>query len=106
MAAVIITNETNRASLSKDLSVTNHNNSPPLIVNSKGPFTLHYAIWPYVTLISLIIIVWLLVYVSTTLSRRHNHRNEQKNLTSFYVTQATNITGRYEASTATPSADI
>ncbi|CAF3263563.1 unnamed protein product [Rotaria socialis] len=98
----MITTETNPVSLPKDFSVTNHNNSPPLIINSKSPFTVHYAIWPYVTLISLIITVWLLVYVSTVLSRRHNHRNEQNKSASFYATQAASTTGGYEASTATP----
>ncbi|CAF4469514.1 unnamed protein product [Rotaria socialis] len=102
IAAVMITTETNPVSLPKDFSVTNHNNSPPLIINSKSPFTVHYAIWPYVTLISLIITVWLLVYVSTVLSRRHNHRNEQNKSASFYATQAASTTGGYEASTATP----
>jgi hypothetical protein len=82
--------------------MTNYNNSVLLHVNSKGPFTIHYAVWPFVGLISLIVTVWLLVYISTALSRRHNLKNENNN----FISQDSTIAGAYEASTVILPTDV
>ncbi|CAF3424971.1 unnamed protein product [Rotaria sp. Silwood1] len=99
MAVVIITTDANRVSLSMDYRVTNSNNSTTLYINSESSFTLQYAILPYIGLISLIVTVWLLVYVSTAFSRRYNLKHEHRRAHSLYLTQATTIIGGHEVST-------
>jgi hypothetical protein len=89
--------------------MTNSNNSSiTLHVNNKGPFTLHYAIWPFFGLICLIATVWFFVYISTALARRHSVKNEQRNFASLYVTQNSTMGGGggYEASSIVSPADV
>ncbi|CAF3851295.1 unnamed protein product [Rotaria sp. Silwood2] len=81
-----------------DSRVTNSKNSTTLYVNSESSFTLHFAILPYLGLISLIVTVWLLVYISTVFSRRYHLKNEHRQAHSLYITQATTIAGGHEAS--------
>ena len=69
-----------------------------LRVNSQSPFTFHYAIWPFIGLISLIATVWLVVYISAFVARRHSLKSEQRNFASLYVTQNSTIGGGYETS--------
>ncbi len=74
--------------------------------NSRGPFTLHYAIWPFFGLISLMAMVWLLVYISTIVARRQKPKVEQLNTISLYVTQDTSIAGGNGSSTVISPADV
>lgn len=73
-------------------------NTSSLRTNTQSPFTLHYAIWPFIGLISLIVTVWLVVYISASVARRHSLKNDQRNLTSLYVTQNSVTVGGSEAS--------
>ncbi|UJR25228.1 hypothetical protein I4U23_006580 [Adineta vaga] len=68
-------------------SSRNYNNSIPLHVNSKGSFTYHYAVWPYFCLFTIIILVWLVLYLSTIYSRRHLPKGERYRLSSICQTQ-------------------
>ncbi|CAF0899316.1 unnamed protein product [Rotaria sordida] len=89
-----------------DYLAANSNNLSTLYVKSESSFTLHYAIIPYVGLISLIITVWLLVYLSTVFSRRYNLKNEHRQVASLYLTQATTYAGGHEASTVISRDDV
>lgn len=84
--------------------MTNH--SLPLLVNSKGPFTLYFAIWPFVGLLFLIVTVWILVYISTIVARHHHPKADQRNFASLYVTQDSTIAGGYEVSNIHSPVDV
>jgi len=77
-----------------------------LRVNSKSPFTIHFAIWPFVGLLSLIVIVWFLVYMSTIFSRHHRSKHEHQNFASLYVTPESTIAGGYDVSNAVSPVDV
>jgi hypothetical protein len=81
--------------------LSNNTNSLPLRVNSKGSFTLHYAIWPYIGLISVILLVWLLIYLLTIFSRRHNTNIEPRRSSSGRTTRNNTIVGVGECEAAT-----
>lgn len=88
------------------MTISNYNSSATLRVNSKSPFTLHYAVWPFVGLISLIVLVWFLVYISTLLARHHGSKNDQRNFASLYVTQNSTIVAGYEISSTASPGDV
>jgi hypothetical protein len=75
-------------------------------VNSKGSFSIHYAIWPFIGLISLIVSVWIVVYISMSFTRRRNSKNEHRHFASLYVTQDSTIAGGNEASTVVLPTDV
>ena len=56
-------------------------------MNSKGSFTYHYAVWPYVCLFTIILLVWLVLYLSTIYARRHLPKSERYRLPSICQTQ-------------------
>ncbi|CAF1301354.1 unnamed protein product [Adineta steineri] len=93
MAFIIVTTDTNQIYLPWDVFITNSSESLPLQVNSKSSFTLRFAIWPFIGLISLIITVWILVYISTVLSRRHSAKNGHRKFASLYVSRGSAIAG-------------
>ncbi len=84
-------------------------------VNSKGSFTFHYAIWPYICLFTIIIIVWFLLYLSILYARRNLPKHERYRLSSIYRLQDTTIGGgggggggggEYEPSTMISPLDV
>ncbi len=83
-----------------------YNDSLPLRVNSTSPFTLSYALWPFICLISLIATVWLLVYILTICSRRHNSKSSHRNFASLYVTRDETNAGGYEFSAVISPLDV
>jgi hypothetical protein len=66
--------------------MTNESDPVVLRVNNPGSFTLHYAIWPFLLLIMLIAMVWLLVYISGLLSQGRSMKSDRDGCTSFCVT--------------------
>jgi len=76
-------------------------------VNSKSPFTLHYALWPFIGLLFLIAFVWILVYVSTLIARRRRSKAaDQRNFASYYVTRDSTIAGGYEISNTVSAVNV
>ncbi|CAF3845131.1 unnamed protein product [Rotaria magnacalcarata] len=75
----------------------------PLHIKSKSSFTLHYAIWPYIFLISVIILVWIITYLSTIYSRQRQTNNEQHRGSLLPIMQDSPLTsgirGGYRIST-------
>ncbi|CAF0930769.1 unnamed protein product [Rotaria sordida] len=80
---------------------TNNITSLPLIVNNNGSFTYHYAIWPYICLFTLIIIVWIFIYLLNYCLRRRHTRNDQHRLFSLNTTQRSYITNSIRNTCAT-----
>jgi hypothetical protein len=84
--------------------------SLPLRINNKGPFTFHYAVWPYVCLFFIIGIVWFFIYLSIIYTRHHRPKTELYRLPSVCATQDTTIVGTmgggYETSIIIFSSDV
>ncbi|CAF1172322.1 unnamed protein product [Adineta ricciae] len=93
MTFVIVTTDTNRIYLPVNFFIINSNETSSLEINTSSSFTLAFALWPYIGLISLIITVWILVYISSILSRRHNPKHGHCNFTSLYVSRDSTIGG-------------
>ncbi|UJR23666.1 hypothetical protein I4U23_026650 [Adineta vaga] len=115
MTFVIVTTDTNRIYLPTDFFVLTSNDTSSLQINTSSSFTLSFALWPYIGLISLIVTVWILVYISTIVSRRHNSKHGHYNFTSLYVSRnstigggggGATITGGYEYSTGISPLDV
>lgn len=86
--------------------MTDANISFPLRVNSPSPFSIHHAIWPFFGLISLMITVWLLVYISTAISRRRHPKIQQNDSATFYATQERTTVAGHETSTGALATDV
>ncbi|CAF0752375.1 unnamed protein product, partial [Didymodactylos carnosus] len=56
-----------------------------LFIENRSTFTIHYALWPLLSLILLIIGVWLSIYLMTTFCR--SQHGQRKNFASYYTTQ-------------------
>ncbi|CAF1373804.1 unnamed protein product, partial [Didymodactylos carnosus] len=54
-------------------------------IDNRSSFTIHYALWPLLSLVFLIIGVWFIVYLMTIFCRSQN--DQQKNFASYYTTQ-------------------
>lgn len=69
--------------------MANHTTPLTLQVNHSGPFTYHYALWPYVCLLCIMGLVWCSVYLSILRSRRHHHHHPttaRRRLSSIFAT--------------------
>ena len=67
--------------------MANHTAPLSLQVNHPGPFTYHYALWPYVCLLCIMGLVWCSVYLSILRSRRHHHPIiTRRRLSSIFAT--------------------
>lgn len=90
----------------QDFIATNFNDSLPLIVNTSSPFTIHFALWPYVGLLSLVAIVWLIVHISKLSSSRRSLADEQAKFNSIYSTQTNAFAVVDDASNTISQADV
>lgn len=92
--------------------MANHTTSLPLQVNHPGPFTYHYALWPYVSLLLIMGLVWCSVYLSILHSRRHHPIIVRRRLSSIFATHDMSTTlgnggnSLYEASTVLLASNV
>ncbi|CAF0812776.1 unnamed protein product [Rotaria sp. Silwood1] len=89
---------------------TTNSTSLPLTANSEGSFTYHYAIWPYICLFTIIIVVWGFIYLLNFFVLRCQTKKQRHSCLSLNTTQGNHIIGTvlntYETSTKRLSQNV
>ena len=84
--------------LFKDHFLRPNNETLPLTVNASSSFTVHFAVWPYVGLFSLIIFVWSFIYISKRCANQSLMKTDRRRLSSFCTAHDSTIAVGYEVS--------